>query len=105
MWIVPYTHFDHWTKGQLTIRAPYKHKIVFSLNMPRVTPPSQFIAQDDISLSPGACEAQISCDFDFDMCSWSNIRTNLANWNWVKFTGMKKMLLMKFNILNLNLNF
>ena len=91
-WIVPYTHFDHWTRGQLTISAAYKHKIVFSLNMPRMTIPSQFIALDDISLSPGVCEAQISCDFEFDMCAWSNVRTMQANWNWVKFRGKKILL-------------
>ena len=89
MWTVPYTHFDHWTRGQLTITAPYQHKIVFSLYMPRATPPSQFIALDDISISPGMCEQQISCDFEFDMCAWSNVRTMQANWNWVKFRGMK----------------
>ena len=68
--------------------------------MPRVAPPSQFIALDDISLSPGACEAQVSCDFDFDMCSWSNIRTQMANWNWNRFTGKEKFSCLKI-IINL----
>ena len=89
-WTVPYTHFDRWTRGQLTIYAPYMHKIVFDFYLANSAPMnSSFIALDDVSITSGQCEAPVACDFDNDMCSWSNVRTQLANWNWAKFTGKR----------------
>ena len=86
-WTVPYNRFDRWIKGQVSINANYRHKIVFSLYLSREAPDTEFIALDDISLTSGQCEPPVSCDFDLDMCSWMNLGIYEANWNWVKFTG------------------
>jgi hypothetical protein len=87
LWTVPYNNFSRWTRGQLTVNANYKHKIVLSLYLSAAAPMNSFIALDDISLTTGQCEPPVSCDFDVDMCSWMNAKTDQANWNWDKFTG------------------
>ena len=86
-WTVPYTNFSRWMRGQVTIYAYYKHKIVLDMSLGTTAPNTAFIALDDISLKKGPCEDEIGCDFDVDMCSWSNVRTDSANWNWAKFTS------------------
>ena len=86
-WSPPDSNITRWTKGQLSVHALYKHKIVFQFFLPTDEPRTAYIALDDISLKSGQCEAPVSCDFDVDWCSWSNINTDNDDWNWAKFTG------------------
>ena len=88
-WIVPYSNFTQWTKGQLTVYAFYQHKIRFAMMLGATIPDNSFIAIDDVSLSIGTCESPVSCNFDEDFCSWANSKTSTANW--IRFTGMTKI--------------
>jgi len=86
-WVAMYHNHTTWTMGQLTINADYEHKVVFYLVQPKSL--SYYIALDDISISDGACEPPISCDFDTDPCSWHDVdNLTLSNWNWGRFTGI-----------------
>ena len=93
IWEAPFNNFDRWTRGEVTISASYKHKVVFSLYLSRTAPATSFIALDDISVRNGACEVPVSCDFDDDMCSWYNVKTQQANWNWARFIGNLKFIM------------
>jgi hypothetical protein len=85
-WVATYPHYTTWTMGQVTVNAPYLHKIVFLFAQYKDN--LSYIALDDISLTNGACEPPVSCDFDTDTCSWHDIKTIDSNWNWGRFTGI-----------------
>jgi hypothetical protein len=85
-WVATYPHYTTWTMGEVTVNAPYLHKIVFSFAQNKDN--LAYIALDDISLTSGACEPPVSCDFDTDTCSWHDIKTIDSNWNWGRFTGI-----------------
>ena len=62
---------------------------MFAMVLGATIPDNSFIAIDDISLSIGSCESPIGCNFDEDFCSWTNSKKSTANW--IRFTGMTKI--------------
>jgi hypothetical protein len=97
-WVATYPNYTTWTMGEVTINAPYLHKIVFSFAQNKNN--LAYIALDDVSLTSGACEPPISCDFDTDMCSWHDLKTIDSNWNWGRFTGIFLKLILNAEIIS-----
>lgn len=38
------------------------------------------IAIDDIKVVPGVCPLPASCDFELNLCGWSQMRTDVFDW-------------------------
>ena len=45
------------------------------------------IAIDDVSLLDGACPLPGSCDFEDDLCTWTNLRGSVDDFDWTRQNG------------------
>src|SRR5581483_8312200 len=63
-WREVYPLHNKWTHAQATIIANFPHKVVFTFTKEANKDMKAYIALDDVSLSDGACEMPIGCDFD-----------------------------------------
>ena len=73
-----------WRKAQATIRSPTSFRITFEGTIGSGY--HSDIAIDDIDISNGACPNPGSCDFEKDMCTWTNANAG-DNFDWERAQG------------------
>ncbi|CAH1786795.1 unnamed protein product, partial [Owenia fusiformis] len=74
-----------WTKGQVSIRSSQSLQFVFRA---RINPSEEgHIAVDDVSYTEGECPHPGNCDFETNICSWTN--NNKGDIQWIRAKGGK----------------
>ncbi|XP_041460944.1 MAM and LDL-receptor class A domain-containing protein 2-like [Lytechinus variegatus] len=77
------TQGNQWKKAEKEITSDDPWMIIYE----GIIGESEYgdIAVDDIALYDGACPTQVECDFEMDLCSWTQDQTN--PWQWQRNTG------------------
>ncbi|XP_070543825.1 MAM and LDL-receptor class A domain-containing protein 1-like [Ptychodera flava] len=73
---------DGWILGQANIISKESYTIEFEVyNRIAINAFEGDVALDDIAIVSGSCEEIGDCDFDLDMCSWTNDAGNDFDWS------------------------
>ncbi|XP_036360425.1 MAM and LDL-receptor class A domain-containing protein 1-like isoform X2 [Octopus sinensis] len=73
-----------WNQAEVTVKSNTHWQVAFLGYSTRLDKQS-YIALDDVKITSGSCPLDGDCNFEKDMCSWSN--SNQDNFDWLQTTA------------------
>ncbi|XP_030849653.1 MAM and LDL-receptor class A domain-containing protein 2 [Strongylocentrotus purpuratus] len=85
IWTKSRTQANEWRNGHYTFSTTANYELVIE----GVVGQSWYgdISIDDVSLSEGECPPTAECDFEIDLCDWTNVYNNDFDWSWGSGSG------------------
>ncbi|XP_025084901.1 MAM and LDL-receptor class A domain-containing protein 1-like [Pomacea canaliculata] len=85
IWTLSISQGYQWKQAKVTITIINNFQVIFEAVVGSTV--SGYIAIDDITITAGACQDAASCDFEEDLCLWTNAYDGSDKFDWLRVQG------------------